>query len=182
MKIIQHLLSQVEKKLAGRNDATKRSYLRKFGCKVGETTRFSGPLPDIGEPYLLEIGENCLISGNVHFFTHDGGVKVLNSLNYFGGKMMDKMGRIKIGNNVFIGNGAAITMGVSIGDNCIIGAHSVGTKSIPSNSVVAGMPAKVICSIDEYFEKNKARGVFYETPSLSAKEKEDYLRANVPLI
>lgn len=46
---------------------------------------------------------------------------------------------------------------VTIGDNVVIGANSTVTKDIPSNSVYAGNPAKFICTIDEYIEKNKRK-------------------------
>ena len=165
---------------ANRNNETKLRYLRELGCKVGDKTRFVGKLDKIGsEPYLIEIGEDCLISDNVYFHTHDGGVKVLNTLGYWGKETCDRMARIKVGNNCFIGSGARIMMGVIIGDNCIIGANSVVTKSIPSGSVVAGMPAKVICSIDEYFKKNTERGYFYITTAMKADEKKAFLLKNI---
>ena len=155
-------------------------YLRELGCKVGDKTRFVGKLDKIGsEPYLIEIGKDCLISDNVYFHTHDGGVKVLNSLGYWGKETCDRMARIRVGNNCFIGSGARIMMGVIIGDNCIIGANSVVTKSIPSGSVAAGMPAKVICSIDEYFKKNTERGYFYITTAMKADEKKAFLLKNI---
>jgi len=97
---------------AGRSDEAKVHYLRKLGCKVGNGTRFMGGVPYLGtEPYLIEIGEDCLLTDNLHFHTHDGSVKVLNSAGFFDGKRMDKMGRIKIGNNCFIGSGARIMGG-----------------------------------------------------------------------
>lgn len=48
-----------------------------------------------------------------------------------------------------------VLKGVTIGDNCIIGIGSIVTKDIPANSVAIGNPAKVVCSLDEYFEKRK---------------------------
>lgn len=48
-----------------------------------------------------------------------------------------------------------VLKGVTIGDNCIIGIGSIVTKDIPANSVAIGNPAKVVCSLDEYFEKEK---------------------------
>ena len=155
--------------------------LRKTGAVIGDGTRFMGGGAYLGsEPYLVEIGNDCLISANVHFFTHDGGVKVLNSAGFFPEGKMDKMARIKIGNNCFIGNGAYIMPGVQICDNVIVGALSVVTKNVPSGVVVAGMPAKVICSIEEYYKKNLERGVFYPTVSMSPEEKRKYLIKNVP--
>jgi len=162
------------------NDERKLAYCRKLGCKVGDKTRFIGNVNLGSEPFLIEIGEDCLISDNVHFHTHDGGVKVLNACGFFNGKRMDKMARIRIGNNCFIGSGSRIMGGVVIGDNCIVGAASIVTKNIPSNSVVAGMPAIIICSIEEYYKKNKNKNVFYPTPTLSIADKKKYLLEHVP--
>ena len=49
-----------------------------------------------------------------------------------------------------------ILKGVTIGDNCIVGACSVVNRDIPSNSVAVGNPARVICSIEEYYQKRKS--------------------------
>lgn len=171
-KIISHRVNKTQE--------AKREYLRSLGCKIGDGTRFVGHANVGNDPYLIEIGEDCLISTNVSFLAHDGGVKVLNSLNYFNGQRMDKMARIRIGNNCFIGCGAVILGGVCIGDNVIIGTRSIVTKDIPSGTVAAGMPAKVICTIDEYYQKNKERNAFFPTPSMPHDEKVKYLMENVP--
>ena len=179
MSIFSIIRNRISYSRAMRSNERKRQYCRSLGCKVGEKTRFIGNVALGTEPYLIEIGDDCLISDHVHFHTHDGGVKVLNTLNFFEGQRMDKMGRICIGNNCFIGSGARIMPGVRIGNNCIVGAASVVTKDIPDNSVVAGMPAKVICTIEDYYQKNKERGVFYPTPILSEQDKKSYLLEHV---
>lgn len=61
----------------------------------------------------------------------------------------------------------------------LVGACSVVTKDVPSGVVVAGMPAKVICTIEEYYKKNLERGVFYPTPTMPAAEKKQYLMEHV---
>lgn len=175
---MKKIVRKISYLLAKRSNKAMRNYYRSLGCKIGNNTRFTGRLLLGSEPYLIEIGENCLIAG-CSFDTHDGGVKVLNSLGYFGGKRMDKIGRIKIGNNCFIGKDARILEGVIIGDNCIIGAGSIVTKSILPNSVAAGIPAKVICTIEEYYKKNLDRGTFYHTEGLNAEEKKAFLLKNV---
>ena len=67
---------------------------------------------------------------------------------------------VHIGDNVFIGYSAIIMPGITIGNNVVIGAGSVVTRDIPSDTVVAGVPAKVICSISEYIDKRKEEQVF----------------------
>ena len=62
-----------------------------------------------------------------------------------------------------VGTNCFIHGGVTIGNNCIIGACSVVTKDIPDGMVAAGIPAKVICTIEEYYEKNLSKGNFYDT-------------------
>lgn len=165
---------------ANKSQESKRQYLRSLGCKVGEGTRFMGRAQAGNDPYLVEIGSDCLISSDVSFLAHDGGVKVLNAAGFFNGNRMDKMARIKIGNNCFIGCGAVIMGGVKIGNNVIIGTRSVVTKDIPDGVVAAGMPAKVICTLEEYYRKNKEKGVFYPTPTMTWEEKRKYLIENVP--
>lgn len=67
----------------------------------------------------------------------------------------DTFGKVVIGDWVYIGAGSLIMPGVTIGDNALIAAGSVVTKSVPSRMVAAGNPAKIICSIDDYYERNK---------------------------
>ena len=64
-----------------------------------------------------------------------------------------RQGEINIGNNVFIGAGLRILYDVTIGDNVIIGAGSLVNKDIPSETVAAGVPCKVIGSFDEYMSR-----------------------------
>ena len=81
---------------------------------------------------------------------------------------------ITIGNNVYIGNDVIILPGVSIGDNVIIGAGAVVTKNIPSDSVAAGVPARVIKPIQEYFEKIQRESI--HLGHLKGEEKDRALR------
>jgi len=122
---------------------------RKLGCKVGENTILDNI--NLGsEPYLVEIGNNCHITYNVSFITHDGATWVIKRKYDFKGT---NYGKIIIRDNVFIGNHSIILPNVEIGPNCIIGAGSVVTKNIPPDSVFAGNPAKFICTIEEYYQK-----------------------------
>ena len=122
--------------------------LERKGCNIPDSTRRSMHSPggiDTVFPWLVEIGENCKISTQVFFFTHDASTSIpCRAL---------KVGKITIGDNVFIGHKVTILPGVSIGDNTIVGANSVVLSDCEPNSVYAGNPAKFICSIDEIIKK-----------------------------
>jgi len=109
---------------------------RKLGTKVGDDCRFIN-FPMLGsEPYLIEIGNHVTISSDVVFSTHDGGTWVFREKEQY--KDVLKFGKIKIGNNCFIGLRSVILPGVTIGDDCVIGACSLVTKSVPSGEVWGG--------------------------------------------
>ena len=88
-------------------------------------------------------------------------------------KKFDKFGLITIGTNVFIGLNSIIMPNVVIGNNVVIGCGSIVTKSIPDNMVVAGVPAKSIATIEEYFEKNISK--VDNTRGKSSQQKKEYL-------
>ena len=124
--------------------------LVKMGLKIGsDFKRLNGVILDPGHCWLIEIGDNVTIAPRVHILAHDASTKQF--LGY------TKIGRVTIGNNVFIGAESVVLPGVTIGNNVIVGANSTVTKDIPDNVVVAGTPAKIICSIDDYISKEKAR-------------------------
>ena len=85
----------------------------------------------------------------------------------------DCFGKVKIGNNVYIGTNSLIMPGVTIGDNVLVAAGSVVTHSIPNNVVIGGNPAHVICSFEEYYDKNKQYNT--ATKGLSFKDKKQVL-------
>jgi len=126
-----------------------RSYrvhlLRKRGVKIGENCRISN-IKYSTEPYLVEIGDHVAIASRTEFITHDGGVWVFRHEQ----TEIDLFGKIKIGNNTFIGVGCIIMPNTTIGNNCVIGAGSVVRGVIPDNSVVIGNPAKVIMKTSIY--------------------------------
>lgn len=121
-----------------------------MGMKVGKDfKRLHGVILDPGHCWLIEIGDNVTIAPRVHILCHDASTKQF--LNY------TKIGRVTIGNNVFIGAESVVLPGVTIGSNVIIGAGSTITHDVPDNVVVAGSPARVICTLEEYLEKEKKR-------------------------
>lgn len=79
-----------------------------------------------------------------------------------------------MGSNIYIGNNVIILPGVSIENNVIIGAGAIISKNVPNNSVVVGVPAKVIKTTDEYFEKLQIESL--HLGHLKGKEKDNALR------
>lgn len=146
-------------------------FVRSLGVRFGEGCRFIAPTASTfsSEPYLIKLGDHVEVSGNVRFMPHDGAVWVFRELE----PEIDFMLPIEVGNNVFIGNSSIILPGAKIGNNCIIGAGSVVKGEVPSNSVVAGVPARVIRTIGEYREKIGPHLV--NTKSMSREEKKRYL-------
>lgn len=100
----------------------------------------------------MTIGDNVDMNMNFQILTHDWGSLVFRSVY---GDFVNSSGRVSIGSNIYFGTNVVVLKGVTIGDNCIIGACSLVTKDIPANSVAAGVPCRVICSLDEYYEKRK---------------------------
>lgn len=149
--------------------------LKKKGLKVGKNCDFVSPGPNFGsEPYLIEIGDNTTVSFDVAFVTHDAGTRVLRNLATSDKEKQTVIyGKIKIGSNCFIGCRSTILPDVTIGDNTIIGAGSVVNRDIPENSVAAGVPCRVICSLDEY--KKKHEDDFLYVVNLPYEEKKKYL-------
>lgn len=124
--------------------------LIKMGMTVGRNFgRLNGVILDPSHCWLIRIGNNVTLAPRVHILCHDASTKQF--LGY------TKIGRVEIGDNVFIGAESVVLPGVSIGNNVIIGANSTVTKSIPDRSVAVGSPARVICSLDEYLDKNKKK-------------------------
>lgn len=119
------------------------------GVKMGKNNQILGAFWS-SEPYLIEIGDNCQITAGVKFFTH-GGAKVARIID----PTFDCFGKVKIGNNVYIGTNSLIMPGVTVGNNVLIAAGSVVTHSIPDNVVIGGNPAHIICSFEDYYKKNK---------------------------
>jgi acetyltransferase-like isoleucine patch superfamily enzyme len=106
---------------------------------------------EITDPKYVRLGNNVRLSGCT-LFGHDGSVNMLNRAY---GLKLDSVGKIDIRDNVFIGHRAILLPGVTIGPNAIVAAGAVVTKDVAENTVVGGVPAKRICSLDELVQRLK---------------------------
>lgn len=104
-------------------------------------------------PKLISFGDNVWIASDVLFVPHDVIHQMLN--NKLGGDAFsENIGCIDIKDNVFVGSNTTILPNVSIGPDTIVAAGSLVNKSLASG-VYAGVPAKYICSLDEFIEKRQ---------------------------
>lgn len=151
------------------------AYFRSQGVRIGENVDIVPPVSPVifsSEPYLVSIGDNTTISFDVAFVTHDAATRVIRHLPD-GNPETVIYGQIIVGKNCFIGCRSTILPNVTIGDNSVIGAGSLVNRDIPSNTVAAGNPCKVICSLEEYRAKHKDD--FLYMVSLEYGPKREYL-------
>lgn len=135
---------------------SKKAYidhLRREGVIIGEHTEIYSPNRtsiDTNKFSLITIGDYCKITSGVTILAHDYSRSVPRRVygQFVGGSLP-----VRIGDNVFIGVHATILMGTTIGNNCIVGAGSVVSGTFPDNVVIAGNPAKVVCTLKDYYEK-----------------------------
>lgn len=171
-----NLIFKIRILLAGEFDRATL-FQKQFGVKFGKNIRITG-IPSFGsEPYLISVGDNVTITQGVTFLNHDGGVMLLRH-KY---PDMDLIKPITIGNNVFIGAHTTILPGVTIGNSVIVGAGSLVTKNIPDNTVVAGVPAKVLKSLDEYEEKAVKEAIYIKT-RVNGKQREKEIKQALNII
>ena len=122
------------------------SYYIKKGMKVGKHfSRESGTKMDISNCWLIEIKDNVKMANRVQILAHDDAAEPITGYR--------KVGKVIIGNNVFIGAGVTILPGVIIGDNAIIGAGSLVNRSVKPNMLVAGVPIRDIKTVDQFIKE-----------------------------
>lgn len=138
--IIKKLLGK-----SGKNFVIEPSFYCDYGynIEIGENF-YSNHNLVILDPAKVTFGDNVFIGPNCGFYTagHPLDIETRN-------KGLEYAHPIKVGDNVWIGGNVTVLPGVTIGDNCTIGAGSVVVKDIPANSVAVGNPCKVIKSIND---------------------------------
>ena len=138
-----NLLRKIKDRLRGNPNL---DVLKKNGLCVGKNFSYGNYcFFDPAHCFLISIGDDVTFSTRVHLLCHDA--STIKHIGYA------KIGRIDIGDCVFIGANVTILPGVIIGANAIIGAGSVVTKNVKSGMVYAGIPAREICTVNEYLER-----------------------------
>lgn len=159
MNRLKNFLERIKRHFAKQNSRTYIKYLRHIGVEIGEDVTFINPKEvylDTTRPSLLSIGMGTRINPYVTILTHDAVAKTFRRIY---NDYLPSSGMVEIGKNVYIAQHCTIMKGVTIGDNCIIGYGSTVVKDIPANSVAVGTPAKVVCSIDEYYKKRQEKSL-----------------------
>ena len=138
-------------------------YARKIGVNLGSHCLVCRSVEWPSEPYLVTIGNNVQLTRGVSIYTHGGGNVIRHKVPDF-----DAFGKVVIEDWAYVGAHSLILPGVTIGVGSIIAAGSVVTRSVPSGMVVGGNPAKVLCSVEQYIERN----LKYNIHSKKCSEKE----------
>jgi acetyltransferase-like isoleucine patch superfamily enzyme len=164
--VARHLGREIHAKL------NPLGYARSIGVTIGENVHFYGmPSGMFGtEPWLITIGNNVHITAGCAFVTHDGGTLILRKEV----PDLEWTAPISIGNDVYLGIRVVVMPGVKIGNRVIVGAGSIVTRDIPDNSVAAGVPARVIKTVDDYLEQMKKKSL--KCGHLEGLEKEAVLK------
>lgn len=156
--MIKRIIKKIRSYICRFSNDSFVEYLRNNGVAIGEGNKFR-PFSteiDLTRPSLITIGNNCYFNKGFTLLTHDWVTRVFI---YSGRKFLPSSGRVTIGNNVSTAYNVTILKGVTIGDNVFIGANSVVTKDIPSNSIAVGTPCRVIMNIDEFHAKRDVQCV-----------------------
>jgi acetyltransferase-like isoleucine patch superfamily enzyme len=147
-------------------------YHRSRGVRIGSGCELIGTtLHTFGsEPYLVTIGDGVTVSHGADFLTHDGGLRVVRDRHpgafYYA--------PITVGDHAFIGAHAVLLPGTVIGERAVVGAGAVVSGEVPAGTVVAGVPARPVKSVEEYGSARRAEWI--DTAGLSARDKERLLR------
>ena len=124
-------------------------FAKKIGVNINGSLHLYGRVEWSTEPWIITLGNNVHITDGVKFLTHDGGTLLFRDRV----PDLEITKPIVVGDNVYIGNNTIILPGVTIGSNVVIGAGAIVSRDIPDNSVAVGVPARVIKTAEEYFEK-----------------------------
>ena len=124
--------------------------LRALGMHIGDDVWLpASTWIDSSFCFLITIGDHCGFGEECLILAHDAQMD----------EFLDaaRIGRVVIHESCHIGARSVILPGVEIGPRTIVGAHSVVSRSLPPDTVCAGSPAKVVCTLEEYLQKHRER-------------------------
>jgi len=151
--VLRHLLGLARriKHRADRERIEQRwTRLRSMGMHIGRNVWLpESTWIDTSHCYLISIGDNCGFGDGCLILAHDAQMdEYLDAA---------RIGRVTIHDSCHVGARSIVLAGVTMGPRTIVGAGSVVTKSLPPDTVCAGNPAKVICTLEEYLERHRRR-------------------------
>jgi acetyltransferase-like isoleucine patch superfamily enzyme len=146
-------------------------FLKRHGrlYSIGEHC-FILPSTDIGDPEYVRLGNNVVLS-SCALIGHDAVVAMLNHSYCL---KLDAVGKIDIRDNVFIGYGAIILRGVTIGPNAVVGAGAVVTRDVAEGDIVGGVPARPIGRVDDLITKLREQTMALPWADLIERRKGDW--------
>lgn len=120
--------------------------LKRRGLTVGADFKMmKGVIIDWSHCHHITIGDHVTMAPNVHILAHDASTQ--SHLGYV------RIGKVDIGNRVFIGAGSIVLPGVRIGNDVVIGAGSIVSRDVPDNVVACGNPARTTSSVEQWVDK-----------------------------
>lgn len=178
LRWILKTFSPIKRRIEQARVERRWEYLRARGMHIGRSVLLpASTFIDVSHCYLISIGDNCGFGEGCTILAHDAQMD----------EFLDaaRIGKVVIHDSCHIGTGAVILAGVEIGPRTIVGAHSVVSKSLPPDTVCAGNPAQVICSLEQYLEKHRQRMATrptfdygtYDIRSLTPERRKELLEA-----
>lgn len=152
-------------------DYNSVEYLRSRGVQIGENVNILNSLIDFDHGFLVSIGNNVTLTG-VRVLAHDASTQIPLGVS--------KVGRVIIGNDVFVGQGAIILPNTHIGNRVVIGAGAVVSRDIPDNSIAVGNPIQIVGTYDDFVERHRRqmeeRPVYHTLWSEKTREEKERMR------
>lgn len=150
ISLVLRAASGIRDRFAAARREARWAKLRGMGMVIGEDVWLpDSTVIDTSHCFLIRIGDHCGFGEECLLLAHDAQMdEYLDAA---------RLGRVVIHESCHLGARTIVLPGVTIGPRTIVGAGSVVTRSLPPDTVCAGNPARVICSLDEYLEKQRAR-------------------------
>jgi len=147
------------------------AWMKRRGVLYAQGERCSiHPNVTFTDPKYVRMGSNVRLSGCT-LFGHDGSVNMINAAY---GMHVDRVGKIDIGDDVFIGHGAIVLPGVTIGSRVLIGAGAVISRDVAPNSVMVGSPARRVSSLDDLAERYRRQSAASPWADVFARTREGF--------